>query len=458
MKNPNFLIFFTDQQRWDTSKLHGNTEDLTPNYDFMARSGTHFFNAFTNQPVCGPARSIMQTGLYPTTSGCFRNQIPLKKNENTVAKILSKNGYNTGYIGKWHLANPENFGYVLKEERGGYDFWLAANMLEFVSDAYDTRLYNEKNEEVKLIGHRIDAITDEAIKYLKEFKNKNFFLFLSFLEPHHQNHLDAYIPPRGFKNRFQNAWIPVDLRSLGGSSYIHLDGYYGIVKKLDDALGRIYDALFSLNLLEDTILIYTSDHGNHFKTRNREYKRSPHDSNIRIPLAFHGREFTSCKEVHKLVSLVDIVPTILDVCEIDYSKNFEGETLRPLLFKNERKSENEIFVQISEDIIGRAIRTDRWKYCIVSSKGDPWTDGFSDEYEEYCLYDLENDPHELDNLVDYKSHENVLAELRKELIKKIKRIEGKQVKISYNKNKKQHNQLFPTDEFPYYPTYLKKFR
>ena len=144
MKKPNFLIFFTDQQRWDTSKLHGNTEDLTPNYDFMARSGTHFFNAFTNQPVCGPARSIMQTGLYPTTSGCFRNQIPLKKNENTVAKILSKNGYNTGYIGKWHLANPENFGYVLKEERGGYDFWLAANMLEFVSDAYDTRLYNKK--------------------------------------------------------------------------------------------------------------------------------------------------------------------------------------------------------------------------------------------------------------------------------------------------------------------------
>ena len=122
---PNVLVFFTDQQRWDCSALHGNPLDLMPNFDRMALRGTHFFNSFTNHPVCGPARSAMQTGRYGTTTGCFRNGIPLTSSERTLAHHFTGAGYKTGYIGKWHLGSRDP---VPAAERGGYQYWLAANI------------------------------------------------------------------------------------------------------------------------------------------------------------------------------------------------------------------------------------------------------------------------------------------------------------------------------------------
>src|SRR5688572_11502823 len=132
---PNVLVFFTDQQRWDSAGVHGNPLDLTPHFDRMARQGTHIYHSFTCQPVCGPARSCLQTGLYATTTGCFRNGIPLPEDAKTLAHHFRDAGYSTGCIGKWHLAgtNP-----VPEGQRGGYDYWLGANALESVSDAYDT--------------------------------------------------------------------------------------------------------------------------------------------------------------------------------------------------------------------------------------------------------------------------------------------------------------------------------
>ncbi|WJH35461.1 sulfatase-like hydrolase/transferase [Paenibacillus sp. CC-CFT747] len=124
---PNVIVFFTDQQRWDTTGAHGNPMGLTPNFDRMAARGTHLAHSFTCQPVCGPARSALQTGLYPTTTGCYRNKIPLPPNSRTLAHEFRDAGYRTGYIGKWHLAAEEP---VSEPRRGGYEYWLAANSLE----------------------------------------------------------------------------------------------------------------------------------------------------------------------------------------------------------------------------------------------------------------------------------------------------------------------------------------
>ena len=140
---PNVIVFFTDQQRFDTTGVHGNPLSLTPNFDRLAARGTHVTHAFTPQPVCGPSRACMQTGKYATTTGCFRNGIPLPENETTLAGYFKGAGYETAYIGKWHLADSEKYvGAVPEEARGGYDTWLAANLLEFVSDAYDLRLFD----------------------------------------------------------------------------------------------------------------------------------------------------------------------------------------------------------------------------------------------------------------------------------------------------------------------------
>jgi arylsulfatase A-like enzyme len=207
----NVVVFFTDQQRWDTTGAHGNPLGLTPHFDRMARTGTHFYHTFTCQPVCGPARSCLQTGLYATASGCYRNGIPLRREHRTLAHYFKDAGYATGYIGKWHLAGHEP---VPEEERGGYEEWLAANVLEFSSDAYDTVLYDNDNREVRLPGYRVDAQTDAAIRYIDRYKDEPFFLFLSYLEPHHQNHTDNYPAPDGYEELYAGRWTPPDLQAL----------------------------------------------------------------------------------------------------------------------------------------------------------------------------------------------------------------------------------------------------
>ncbi len=171
---PNVVVFFTDQQRWDSLGANGNPLDLTRTLDRMAQRGTHVLHAFTPQPVCAPARAVLQTGRYPTATGVYRNQIALPRDVPTLAHHFTAAGYATGYIGKWHLADRDP---VPPEQRGGYQYWLAANTLEFHSD-----------------------------------------------EPHHQNHRDDYPAPDGYAERYTGRWTPPDLATLGGSSQQHLGG------------------------------------------------------------------------------------------------------------------------------------------------------------------------------------------------------------------------------------------
>ncbi|MEG0902400.1 MAG: sulfatase-like hydrolase/transferase, partial [Clostridia bacterium] len=275
MKKKNVVVFLTDQQRWDTTGIHHNPMNLTPNLDRMAHLGTDVHYCFSCQPVCGPARSVLQSGLYPTVTDCWSNGRPLPQKCQTLAKCFRDNGYRTGYIGKWHLASTQR---VLEAERGGYQDWLGSNLLEFCSDAYDTELYDEEEKAIRLPGYRVDALCDRAIQYIDTHRVEPFFLFLSFLEPHFQNHVDAFSAPDGYAAQYNDPWLPPDLAELHGTAHRHLAGYYGMCKKLDEAYGRIQDALKSLGLAEDTIVLFATDHGCHFKTRNGEYKRSGHES------------------------------------------------------------------------------------------------------------------------------------------------------------------------------------
>jgi len=410
---PNVVVFFTDQQRWDTTGVHGNPLGLTPNFDRMARTGTDVHYSFTCQPVCGPARSCLQTGRYATNTGVFRNGIVLDPNMETLAKCFREGGYTTGYIGKWHLADADP---TPVEQRGGYEFWLAANLLEFTSDAYDTLLYDTEGKAVKLPGYRVDALTDAAIRYIDSHQAEPFFLFISYLEPHHQNHLDDYPPPVGYREQYTGRWTPPDLAALGGSSAQHLGGYYGMVKRLDEALGRLLDALRSLDLLDDTIVLFTSDHGCHFKTRNDEYKRSCHESSIRVPTAICGPGFEGGGMLSQLVSLVDLPPTLLDAAGLPIPASMEGSSILPLVRRETTVWPDEVLIQISESQVARAIRTHRWKYCVSAPDRSGWLDAGADHYVEESLYDLHADPHELTNLAGVDGLRDVADALRQRLI------------------------------------------
>jgi arylsulfatase A-like enzyme len=413
---PNVIVFFTDQQRWDTTGVHGNPLGLTPNFDRMARTGVDVHYSFTCQPVCAPARACLQTGRYATNTGVYRNGIELRSDQHTLAHYFREAGYTTGYIGKWHLAHEEP---VPEAKRGGYQYWLASNLLEFTSDAYDTVMFDNNNQAVKLPGYRVDALTDAAIRYVDAHQQHPFFLFVSYIEPHHQNHLDDYPPPDGYRQPYTARWTPPDLAALGGSAQAHLGGYYGMVKRLDEALGRLLDALKSLGQLDNTIVLFTSDHGNHFKTRNAEYKRSCHESSIRLPTALCGPGFHGGGRIQELVSLVDLPPTLLDAAGIPTPDDMEGRSILPLIKRQPVAWPQEVFVQVSEAQIGRAIRTKRWKYGVTA----PGKDGSSapgvGRYEEQFLYDLQADPHELTNLAGVRTFRTVADQLRQRLIERM---------------------------------------
>ena len=415
MKKPNVILFFTDQQRWDTSSLFGNPLNLTPNYDRLAQEGTHMANCTTCQPVCGPARSCLQTGQYATETGCVTNGIKLSENATTLADVFNKADYETGYIGKWHLASHGIKGAVPKNERGGYKYWLAANVLEHESDSYDCILYNNNNEKIKLPGYRSDAMTDAAIRYIDQQKENPFLLCLSYLEPHHQNSIDDYPAPVGFREPYNNRWTPPDLAALGGSSQRQLPGYYGMVKRLDEALGRIYDSLKSLNILDNTILAFISDHGCHFKTRNAEYKRSCHESSIRVPCMFSGPGFESGGRRKELFSIVDLMPTLIDAAGLEIPNSVQGSSIMPNLNHACKDWRKEALIQISESHVGRSIRTHKWKYA-VKAPNSKAEDGCSKEYEESFLYDLEADPYELENLIGIESLSEITDKLKARLI------------------------------------------
>ncbi len=305
------------------------------------------------------------------------------------------------------------------------------------SDAYRTHLYDEKGREIFLPGYRVDALADAAIRYVHRHRDTPFFLFVSFLEPHHQNHRDDYPAPRGYAEQYRGRWTPPDLACLpahdgsgmvGGSAQRDLAGYCGMVKRLDEALGRIRDALMSLGLDENTVVASTSDHGCHFKTRNSEYKRSCHESSVRVPMAFDGPGFHGGGRLSQLISLIDVPPTLLDAAGISVTAEMQGRSFLPLL-RGSGEWRDDLLIEISESCTGRALRTSRWKYGVTAREADPTSPKQALEYREEFLYDLESDPYELCNLSGWRSHRAVADWLRERLLRAITAAGGPAPKI-----------------------------
>ncbi|MGW2346884.1 sulfatase-like hydrolase/transferase [Streptomyces sp. NPDC001661] len=418
---PNVLVFFTDQQRWDTTGAHGNPLGLTPTFDWLAERGVLVENSFTNQPVCAPSRASLQTGMYPTTTGVHRNGIPLDPEIPTLARHFAAAGYDTGYIGKWHLAGDDYAGAVPEADRAGYQHWLAANLLEFTSDAYETTLYDNDGIPHEFDGYRADALGAAAIDYIQRERDSPFFLFLSFLEPHHQNSRDDYPAPTGYAERYEgsDSWVPDDLAALDGNWPEHLGGYYGMVRRLDEVLENIVDALDKRGELDNTIILFTSDHGCHFKTRNDEYKRSCHDASLRVPTLLAGPGLNAGVRLPQLVSHVDLPPTLLDAAGIEVPRVMQGRSLLPLLHGGDPERPEDVLVQVSESEVGRALRTPRWKYGVTAPDADPRHAAGSERYVDTYLYDLDADPRELTNLVDDPALADVREGLRSRLADRI---------------------------------------
>lgn len=441
-RRPNIIVFLTDQQRWDTTGLAGNPLDLTPNLDRMAHRGTSAECAITPNPLCAPARASLQTGVYPTNTGVYRNQLALPADTPTLAGTLSEAGYHCGYIGKWHLSD-HGPGPVPAGSRAGYQSWLASNALEFTSDAYRTIVYDEADAAVCLPGYRPDALTDAAIRFVADHHDEPFFLFISYLEPHQQNELDLHEAPDGYAERYAGRWMPPDLASLGSAAHKYLPGYYGQVKRLDECLGRLLDVLRSTELLDTTIVAFTSDHGNHFHTRKGGFKRSCHDASIRVPFALRGPGFDGGGCISGIVNTIDLPPTLLDAAAVPIPGSMQGSSLLPAVLGRRRDLASEAFAQVSESEVGRLLRTDRYKYYVNAPGADPHQTGSAARYQEDALYDLHADPYELVDLVHSMDHAGVRERLRARLVSWIQRVEGVPVEIVAAEPRQERHRVDP---------------
>ncbi|NCE76407.1 arylsulfatase [Anaerotruncus sp. X29] len=440
----NIIFYFTDQQRWDTCGCFGQPLDITPNLDALAREGVKFDNAFSPQPVCGPCRALFQTGKYPTETGCFRNNIMLPAGVKTLGQYIEEAGYETAYIGKWHLASdgelekPPTIDHTVtaipRELRGGYTgFWRAADVLEFTSHGYDGFVFDEHDQRVDFKGYRADCINGMALEFLDGYTGeKPFFMTISQIEPHHQNDRKHYEGPEGSKERFKNFILPEDLKALGGNAAEEYPDYLGQCASLDENLGRLVAKLKEKGLYENTVILFASDHGSHFLTRNRDdhlngyddYKRSCHDACLHVPLVIAGGPYRGGRAVEELVSTASLPKTILALAGVDVGDAMIGENLLDVVEKKADNRPNEIFAQISESRVGRCIRTARYTYSVYAPGVNGGAAAASDRYADDFLYDMEHDPHQLDNVVADPAYAQVKAELRKRLLDWIWQAEG----------------------------------
>jgi arylsulfatase A-like enzyme len=426
-RKPNVILYVADQMRWDFIGAHGlNPTVKTPNLDRIARHGLDFTGAVTNQPLCSPSRACMMTGRYATETGMWKLPPPtvLDPSLPTLASVLRGNGYTSNFVGKWHLApveksNSATLGFVPKQYRGGFlDFWEGSNVLELTSSPYEGTIWSGDGTPIHFQDqYRVDFITDRAIRFLKMQQEKPYLLFISQLEPHFQNGANRFIAPKGYAERFQNPYVPPDLLHLPGDWQAQLPDYYGCIEKIDESVGRILQTLEEQNQLDNTIFLFTSDHGCQFRTRNQEYKRSPHDSSIRVPFLMQGPSLNHAMISPEIIGNIDLTPTLLDGAGVAVPASMKGKSVLPLARSPQARQnwDNTQLIQISESMVARALRTREWTYCVV----DPTQNGgkvpSSMNYQEYQMYNNFSDPAQLVNLAGRVEYRAAAKELRQKL-------------------------------------------
>lgn len=429
VRRPNVVLYVADQMRWDFVGAYGlNPSVKTPNLDSIVSRGVAFTGAVTNQPLCSPSRACMMTGRYATETGMWRLDLEMKQDLPTLATELRSHGYSANFIGKWHLGPVDRqanrgHGYVEPQYRGGFlDFWEGSNELERTSHPYEGTIWDGAGHPIHFQDqYRVDFLTDRAVAFLQQPQEKPFLLFISQLEPHFQNDELRFVAPKGYAERYQNPYVPSDLLHLPGDWQAQLPDYYGCVEKIDESVGRILATLKEQNQLDNTIFLFSSDHGCQFRTRNVEYKRSPHDSSIRVPWVMQGPGLSQSMMLPEIFGNICMTPTLLDAAGFRAPASMKGESVLPLLRNPEtrRNWKNEALIQISESMVGRALRTREWTYCVAARGLDGKTVERSDRYDEYQMYNDFGDPAQLVNLAGRAPFHDAASMLRQQLIEAI---------------------------------------
>lgn len=458
-QRPNILMICADQFRADFLGCnHENASARTPHLDKLAARGVNFRQCVVNQPLCSPSRASFLTGRYATETGMWRLGLELNHSLPTIATELRRNGYGTHFMGKWHISQvnlpdgKRQLGWIPPgPSRGGFDdLWEGANVIELTSHPYGGHYWADDGTDIGFTNeYRVDFIANRAVKFIEQKHDKPWLLFVSQLEPHHQNDIDAFVPPLRYADDFSwrvyrsqlsaeqqkdlealthprtadysDPYIPHDLRNLPGNWRSRIPGYYGCVQAIDDCVGSLLAALERTNQIDRTIIVFFSDHGCTFRTRLGEYKRSPHESSLRVPLIIAGPGFDRGAVIHELVSLLDLAPTLLDGAGMQPPAGMRGRPLRRMIDDPKAREtwDSTAYFQISQSICGRGIRTPDWCYCAFDPSVPHGEAEYGTTYQDFALYSISGDPSQMVNLVGREEYRDAADMLRRELEKRI---------------------------------------
>jgi len=314
-KRPNVLIVLADQFRAQATGYAGDPNVMTPHLDSLASKSVNFKNAVSGMPVCSPFRASLITGQRPLTHGVFMNDVQLDTTAVTMGKVFSEAGYDTGYIGKWHLDGHGRLQFIPPgNRRQGFNFW---KVNECTHD-YNSSVYYDNNDPNRKIWNGYDtfAQTDAAISYMKEKKvsDNPFLMILSWGTPHAPYHT----APEIYKERYDPATIKLHENvpeSLMDKAKKDLAGYYAHITALDDMVGKLIHNLKETGQWENTIIVFSSDHGDLLGSHGAYKKQQPYNESIRVPMLFHLPENLDIAigEREALLNSEDIMPTLLDL-------------------------------------------------------------------------------------------------------------------------------------------------
>jgi len=420
-RKPNLVFIFADQWRAQASGYAGDPNAQTPCLDNLEKESINFTNAVSGCPVCTPYRGSLLTGQYWLTHGLFYNDKPLDPDATTIAKVYGEAGYETGYIGKWHIDGHGRSSFIPEERRQGFKLW---KVCECTHNYNKSLYYGETDVKQYWDGYDAIAQTREAQKYIQQHANKNpFILFMSWGPPH----APYQTAPEKYRKMFSADKVtlhPNVPESLKKKAREELAGYYAHMAALDDCTRDILGTIKECGIEENTIFVFTSDHGDMLRSHGHTKKQKPWEESVRIPFllrypAAHGRKG---RKIDMPINTPDIMPTLLGLSGIAIPQSVEGRDFSGVIEGTEPPDNDAALIMCPVPFHqwgykkgGREYRGVRTRqYTYVRDINGPW-----------LLYDNQTDPYQLKNLCNSPEYSQIQRKLEKLLFEKLKKTNDK---------------------------------
>jgi uncharacterized sulfatase len=412
---PNLLLIHTDQlSSWAISayagKLkstpnYGNTLVETPHIDSLANQGAILYNFFTNSAVCTPSRGCLVSGRYPHAHGAYRNNIEMNRGEMTIARVLQRKGYETGYSGKWHLDGTPKPGWVDQERSMGF-----ADCSFMFNRGHWKKIVEQPQGDPEVSSYNVigdretyttDWLADKTIEFIEKPRKKPFFYMVSFPDPH---------GPFTVREPYMSMYDPEDMTVPntfeGGntdSMKVKKARYCGLVKCIDDNVGRILASLRDKSILDDTVIAFTTDHGEYMSEHGLYGKNQWYRTAYQIPfLVRWPKKIPAGTKIEQFVTNVDVQQTLLGLMEIEPSGWEQGRDASPLLRGEEIEWKDEAMIHHSS-LEAAGIFTPRYE-LVLKANGS------------HMLFDRLNDPEQTNNLYGNSEYSSIIRELAARIV------------------------------------------